>query len=34
MVPPRGIGALAPKEPYVDHVTGDVHCLQPLSKPP
>jgi hypothetical protein len=34
MVPPEGTCALAPKEPYVDHLTGDVYSPQPMSKPP
>jgi hypothetical protein len=34
MVPPGGIGASAAKEPYVDLLTSDVYCPQPLLKPP
>jgi hypothetical protein len=33
MVPPRGTRVSTLKEPYVDHLTSDVYCPQPLLKP-
>jgi hypothetical protein len=34
MGPPGGTGASVLQEPYVDHLTGDAYCPQPLLKPP
>jgi hypothetical protein len=34
MIPPGGTGTSNPKEPYVDHLTGNVNYPQPFSKPP
>jgi hypothetical protein len=34
LISPRWLGTLAPREIYVEHLTSDVYCPQPLTKPP